>query len=282
MTISRIALCSALALASAVSCAESRRTPSLYLAGDSIMADYKSDMFPQYGWGQALRAFMKDPSSLRNAARSGWSARRFRESGRWERHISSRLKKGDWVIVSLGHNDSNKKRNKSPKNDYSTTAEYKEFLRGFAADARSKGAFIAFATSIPSAAGFTETNGVMSVSDAEPRGLLPYVEAMREVAAERSVPLLDLNAYAKAKFPEMGLDKAKGHYMLIAPGEFPNYPKGKFDNAHVRDRGAHFYAKAAVEMSREQNLPLAELFKTGDVPFVPSAVPSGALSPKMD
>ena len=25
--------------------------PQLYMAGDSIMADYRPDMFPQYGWG---------------------------------------------------------------------------------------------------------------------------------------------------------------------------------------------------------------------------------------
>ena len=56
--------------------------PQLYMAGDSIMAEYKGDMFPQYGWGQALKSFMKSPENLHNFARSGWSARRFRESGR--------------------------------------------------------------------------------------------------------------------------------------------------------------------------------------------------------
>ena len=45
--------------------------PQLYMAGDSIMAEYKSDMFPQYGWGQALKSFMKDPSALHNFARGG-------------------------------------------------------------------------------------------------------------------------------------------------------------------------------------------------------------------
>lgn len=45
--------------------------PQLYMAGDSIMTEYKSDMYPQYGWGQALKSFIKDPSALHNFARSG-------------------------------------------------------------------------------------------------------------------------------------------------------------------------------------------------------------------
>ena len=135
--------------------------PHLYMAGDSIMTEYKGDMFPQYGWGQALKAFMKDPSHLHNFARSGWSARRFRESGRWEDCIASKLNADDWVIVSFGHNDMNRRRNKLPKNDYSAPEEYKAFLKGFAYDVRAKGANIAFATSIAHSSGFSETNGVM-------------------------------------------------------------------------------------------------------------------------
>ena len=56
--------------------------------------------------------------------------------------------------------------------------------------------------------------------------------------------------------------------------EYANYPKGKRDAAHVRDAGAYFYARGAVEMAREQGLPLADLWKDpSSVPFVPS-VPS--------
>ena len=236
------------------------RSPQLYMAGDSIMAEYRPNEFPQYGWGQALRAFMKDASCLHNCARSGWSARRFRESGRWEKHIASKLEKGDWVIVSFGHNNSNRKRNKPPKNDYSTTAEYKAFLAGFVADVRAKGANIAFATSIVHSDGFAVKDGVLSV-DGGAKGLGPYVRAMREAATELGVPLLDLNRYAEKEFPKMGLERAKALYMFVKPGESPNYPNGKRDAAHVRDAGAFFYAKGAVVMAREQKLSIADLWK---------------------
>ena len=248
-----VALCAAAVCATAASSQTRAEVPGpqLYMVGDSIMTDYKSDMFPQYGWGQALKAFMKDPSCLHNVARSGWSARRFRESGRWDRHVASRLRPGDWVIVSFGHNDMNKRRNKPPKNDYSTPEEYKAFLAGFADDVRAKGANIAFATSIAHSSGFSETNGVMHV-DGGATGLGTYVAAMREVAAGRGAPVLDLNRYAEENLPKMGLAAARSLYMFVKPGEHPNYPNGKQDPAHVRDSGAFFYAKAAVEMSRAQ------------------------------
>ena len=238
----------------------SQAAPRLYMAGDSIMAEYRPAEWPQYGWGQALKVFMKDSSALHNFARSGWSARRFRESGRWEKCIASKLKPGDWVIVSFGHNDMNRRRNKPPKNDYSTIDEYKEFLRGFAADAKAKGANIAFATSIAHSKGFVEKNSVMTV-DGGATGLGPYVAAMREVAAELNAPLLDLNRYAEENLPGLGLEKAKSLYMFVSPGEYANYPNGKQDAAHIRDTGAFFYAKAAVEMARAHNLSLAALFK---------------------
>ena len=247
--------------------------PQLYMAGDSIMTDYRPSEWPQYGWGQSLKAFMKDPSRLHNFARSGWSARRFRESGRWESRIASKLKAGDWVIVSFGHNDSNRKRNKPPKNDYSTPEEYKAFLAGFAADAKAKGANIAFATSIAHSDGFIETNGVMCV-DGGAKRLGPYVNAMRNLAVELKVPLLDLNRYAEENLPKMGMAAAKSLYMFVEPGEYANYPKGKRDAAHIRDKGAFFYAKGAVEMAHSQNLSIAGLWKDpASVRFVPSVAP---------
>ena len=259
-----------------LSSGKTAHSAELYMAGDSIMAEYKPSEWPQYGWGQALKSFMKEPERLHNFARSGWSARRFRESGRWEKCIASKLKPGDWAIVSFGHNDSNRRRNKLPKNDYSTIDEYKAFLKGFADDARAKGANIAFATSIPSSAGFSPSNGVMCVGgDNLTMRFSAYVKAMRELAAELNVPLLDLNRYAAENLPKLGMDEAKALYMTIKPGEYANYPDGKNDPAHVRDAGAYFYAKGAVEMARAQGLSLADLLKAPEsVPFVPVAAPS--------
>lgn len=45
------------------------------------------------------------------------------------------------------------------------------------------------------------------------------------------------------------------------PDWFPQYGWGQNDPAHIRESGAFFYARGAVEMAREQGLPLAEKWK---------------------
>lgn len=90
-------------------------------------------------------------------------------------------------------------------------------------------------------------------------------------ATEVKAPLLDLNKYAEENLPKLGMEKAKALYMFVKPGEYANYPKGKNDAAHVRDLGAFFYAKGAVEMACMHDATLKDLFKTpSGVSFVPS------------
>ena len=68
-----------------------------------------------------------------------------------------------------------------------------------------------------------------------------------------------------------GLSTAGALYMFVKPGEYANYPKGKNDAAHVRDLGAFFYAKGAIEMARMHDATLKDFFKSpSSVTFVPS------------
>ena len=49
--------------------------PQLYMAGDSIMADYRPDMFPQYGWGgSAVSPNPLPHSKVREAVGSGFGS----------------------------------------------------------------------------------------------------------------------------------------------------------------------------------------------------------------
>ena len=101
-------------------------------------------------------------------------------------------------------------------------------------------------------------------------GIGPYVAKTRELSAEMGVPLLDLNKFAVEKLPKLGLEKSYALYMRIKPGEYKRLPGGMKDGCHTRDTGAYFYARAAVQMAREQKLGLCELFKPqGEVVFTP-------------
>lgn len=233
---------------------------AIWMAGDSTMCNYNPQrQYPQQGWGQALAEFMKDPSELHNWAVGGRSAKSFKAEGRWDKLVHE-IKDGDFVIVAFGHNDANKKKT----DRYSTPAEYKELMRSFVRDVREKGATIIFATSVIHSGGVAAKDGVVTGVRGGAAGIGPYVQATRELGEELSVPVLDLNLLAVEEFAKMPADDVFRLYMRIKPGEYARFPEGHGDGCHLRDTGAFFYAKGAVEMCFKQNLPICRHFKNPD------------------
>lgn len=237
----------------------------LYLAGDSTMCNYTDRQYPQQGWGQALYKYMKNPDELHNWAIGGRSAKSYKAEGRWQKIVDA-LKPGDYVIIAFGHNDANK----GKKERYSSPADYKELMKGFAADVKAKEATLVFATSIPHSGGISvDAEGKTGVRGSA-AGLGPYVAATRELGAELGIEVLDLNDFACQRFVTMGAEQAFKLYMRIKPGEYAAHPNGKGDGCHTRDTGADFFARGAVEMCFARKLPIAALFKEPkDVVFTP-------------
>ena len=77
------------------------KLPTLWIVSDSTL----NSNAPLRGWGQELGQFF-DQTKLNvvNRAIGGSSSRTFQYEGRWDK-ILSELKKGDFVIVQMGHND---------------------------------------------------------------------------------------------------------------------------------------------------------------------------------
>ena len=65
-----------------------------------------------------------------------------------------------------------------------------------------------------------------------------YPAAMRALASEEDVPLLDIQALSLARWQELGPDGTEAYFNWLEPGESPNYPDGKQDNTHFRPDGA--------------------------------------------
>lgn len=107
--------------------AAGRDPVTIYLVGDSTMADYADNYeegkdyfktrYPVTGWGQVFQECFTgaDLSSFRNLftadsvrvvdrARGGRSTRTFFQEGRW-RAVYENLREGDLVIIQFGHND---------------------------------------------------------------------------------------------------------------------------------------------------------------------------------
>lgn len=222
---------------------------NIVLVGDSTMTNYPAKRAPLTGWGMKLPALCKDGVKVRNVARSGASAKSYREK-LWAKAIAQ-VKKGDFVFIQFGHND------RSKKNDrYSDpNSDYQDYLRGFIAEVKAKGATPVLLTATP-VCRFNKANKMVNSGTHH-----KYNEATRKVAKECGVELIDHNKLLLAEFGPLGKEKAEKYYMNLAPGEFPAYPKGKKDNTHLRDTGAEVAAKLAVKNAKAQKLKVAELFK---------------------
>jgi lysophospholipase L1-like esterase len=233
-------------IATAVHAADT--APLVYLAGDSTMATKPLDL-PERGWGMALNGLFKDPAMIQNHAVNGRSTKSFINEGRWPRLVAA-LQPGDIVIIQFGHND---EKVENPAVGTSPATEFRDNLRRFIRETRAKQATPILATPVArrkfNAAGkLVPSHGV-------------YPDAIRAVAAEEKVPLLDLEQATEQWLQEIGDEPSRKFFMWIAPGTNPKIPEGRKDDTHFVEAGAVKVAEMAVAQIREQNLPLAKWLK---------------------
>ncbi len=222
--------------------------PLVYLAGDSTMAIKQLDL-PERGWGMALNGLFKDPAMIQNHAVNGRSTKSFIDEGRWSRIVAA-LQPGDFVLIQFGHND---EKIEDPERGTDPKTSFSENLRRFIKDVRTKQASPILATPVArrrfNAAGkLVPTHGA-------------YPDAIRAVAAEENVPLLDLEHATEKWLRDTGDEPSKKLFMWIAPGTHPLIPEGRKDDTHFVEAGAVKVAEMAVAQIREQNLPLAKWLK---------------------
>lgn len=237
---------------------KTQKQVTVYLIGDSTMADYSKNYdpgkdymkvrYPVTGWGQAFQQFMssdslykvktvikKDSVFVDDRARGGRSTRTFFQEGRW-RSVYENLKKGDVVIMQFGHNDASKEKTER----YVDVEGYKEFLRLFVSQAREKGAIPIILT--PVARNYPWENGVLNDVHGE------YDKAPKDVAEEMKVALIDLNKLSRDFFTKKGKDYVTEKYFMNLPaGIYEAYPEGQKDNTHFQPEGAKEVARLVFE-----------------------------------
>ena len=188
------------------------------LAGDSTVANYtKPDIA---GWGQVIAKLFTDNVEIKNFAESGRSTKTFIAEKKWQALLES---KPQYILLQFGHNDSHGK-GRPESTDAST--EYKDFLRKYADDAKNTDARIIFVSPMHRR---TFKNGKLTME------LLPYVNAMREVAQEKNIPFIDLYSSSGALFESLGDEKS---------GSLSCNPK---DRTHFSPTGADKMAELVVE-----------------------------------
>lgn len=231
------------------------QVPTVYLAGDSTVVD--QDKEPWAAWGQALPVFFNDRIAIANEAESGETIASFVSEHRFDK-IFSTIRRGDYLLMQFAHND------QKPGRGFVSIPEYKDLLRRYIALARERGAHPMLVTSMNRRNFSAEGKIVPTLGD--------YPEAMREVAREQRVPLIDLNAMSKTLFEAMGPEGTLRAFVHYPANTFPGQTEALADNTHFNSFGALELAKCIVQAIREQHLPLARYLRH-DLPRFDPAQP---------
>jgi len=212
------------------------RTPvTLFMIGDSTMADKKTDgQNPERGWGHMLPGFFSEDIIVDNHAQNGRSSKSFIDEGRWDA-VVSKIKKGDYVFIQFGHNDekSDEKRHTDPGSTFD------ENLKRFVNETRTKGGIPVLFNSIVRRH-FNEEGVLIDTHGA-------YLDSPRNVAKELDVPFIDMHRITHELVQGMGVESSKRLFMWVEPKTVPAIPEGKEDNTHLNVYGGRVIAKLAAE-----------------------------------
>jgi pectinesterase len=191
----------------------------LVLVGDSTVTD-------KQGWGLGFKRFLTDRAECINTARGGRSSKSFINEGLWTEALAI---KGDYYLIQFGHNDEPNKGERTT--DPNTT--YREFMTRYIDEARAIGAKPILVTSLVRRQWDKSRNGKINSS------LIPYVEAVKALAKEKNVPIVDLHASSKQLCEQLGREKC---------WEFsPVKDTNEIDNTHLNAKGSVMFAQLVVE-----------------------------------
>jgi lysophospholipase L1-like esterase len=216
----------------------------VWLIGDSTMSKKEVKAYPETGWGMPFSYFFDSSVEVDNRAKNGRSTKSFMAEGLWQPVIEN-MGEGDYVFIQFGHNDEGKEK----VGRYTTPDEFKSNLVRYVKDARAKNAIPVLIT--PVARRTFDDKGQVQESHAV------YADAVREVAKQLNVPLIDLDEKSKTLLQEFGPDNSKWLFNHLEPKEHPNYPEGKQDNTHFSELGARKIAEIVIAEINRLNLDLA-------------------------
>jgi DNA sulfur modification protein DndE len=225
--------------------------PTLFLCGDSTMADKAPIDAPETGWGMMFGQYFTDAIKIENHAVNGRSTRSFRNLGHWQK-VSSKLKKGDWVMLQFGHNDAKV----SDTSRYASPEDYQKNLLRYIEEIEAKGASPVLIT--PVMRRKFDESGKMVPQHGD------YIKVVKEMGKRYHVPVLDLYTKSYKIIESQGVESSKILFMHYGGGIFQKFPKGITDDTHFSKYGADIMACAVVETIFDENLPLKYVIKKSE------------------
>jgi lysophospholipase L1-like esterase len=208
--------------------------PTIFLLGDSTVADQADEPFAS--WGQMLTRFFKPGIAVANHAESGESLRASLSRRRIDKVVSS-LRPGDLVLIQFGHNDQKQLFDGSS----APFTTYKNELKTHVDMVRAAGGIPVLVTSVER----RRFDGQGHISTT----LNDYAEAVRQASRELGTPLIDLHAMSMRLYAAMGAEASAS--LFAAP------PGKQVDNTHHNPYGAFVLARLVAQGLRDTGLPAA-------------------------
>ena len=205
---------------------------TIHLMGDSTMAEKDlSNGNPERGWGMQFPNFVDSTFRVVNYAQNGRSTKSFIDRGLWGQ-VYEAIQPGDYVFIQFGHNDA---KADDPERYAPAFGAYQDNLRRFIRGARAKGATPVLLT--PVARRWFKEGKLDRTCHKD------YPAAMKQVAGEEGVVLLDMTTRSLDWLESLGDEASKAYFMIST---------GKDDNTHTVACGARKVAEMVCEAIREQ------------------------------
>ena len=240
-----------------------QQKPALFLIGDSTVRHGSKGMGDggRWGWGDIIAAYFDTTKiSVKNEALGGTSSRSFMHRGRWAA-VLPQIKKGDYVIMQFGHNDSSplddsarargtiKGNGDESKEIYNPITKQKEvvytygwYIRKFISDIKAKGATPIVASLIPRN---SWTDGKVH------RSVDSYGQWAQQAAQQDGAYFIDLNRITADRYDKEGEAKVRSTYFNTT------------DGTHTIEAGARVNAESVIQGLKElKNNPLKKYLKS--------------------
>ena len=228
--------------------------PTIFLAGNSTVTDQENE--PWASWGQMFPNFLKPEVVVANYAESGETLLAFKRENRLQK-ILSQMKTGDYLLMEFAHNDQ-----KPGGNHLDAMTTYKDELRYYIAEARKKGGKPVLVTST-NRRRFDENGKIINT-------LEEFPEAMRQLAKEQSIPLIDLNAMSKTLYETLGVENSKKAFVHYPANSYPGQDKPLADDTHFNPYGAYELAKCMTQAVLQTIPDLAKCVRDDWKTFYPA------------
>ena len=204
----------------------------IVLVGDSTVTD-------ESGWGAGFARLGTEGVEVINMAASGRSSKSFIDEGLWAKALAL---KGRYYLVQFGHND---EPGKGPERETDPATTFRAFMARYVDESRAIGATPILVTSLVRRL-YTEDGRIRTSQT-------PYVDAVRALAAEKHVPLIDLHAISLADAENAGDD--------VWADLSPRDAEGQVDRTHLNAKGGDVVGRMVVQSLGEIVPDLAPFFR---------------------